>query len=291
MKVRSRVVLWKPWRHVCKRSAHVSRQLPQSRKKLFVWYNSLPPHALKTASISATAIAVRGTLRKASEPGHLYFHELPSACGAVAEDRTVDVERFVESLDKALFELENATPLLRARAEEAALQAFGALDLTTLRSQIQNDYAPHRSNLSDYRLRVFIERAMNKEVSTDRWLDGIAGHLTGQRPDNWADDMLDKFDFEIRVVAGSLAKWLALATTKEARSADLRSVHVVGIDGQERVVVVRRDRPNPFLETQLNAVREALGNDSQAIEVLGQLLAEYADSYIGQNEGKKADRK
>ena len=193
----------------------------------------------------------------------------------------IDVKRFVESLNNALLELENATPLLRSRAEAAALQAFGAQDLTVLRSQLQNDYAPHRLNLSDYRLQVFIERAVNEEVSVDRWLDGIAGHLTGQRPDNWADDTLDKFDFEIRVVAGSLAKWLALATTKEARSEDLRSVHVVGIDGQERVVVVRRDRPNPLIETRLNAVREALGSDPQAVEVLGQLLAEYADNYIG----------
>ena len=259
-------------------------------EKLFAWYNALPPHALKTASISATAIAVRGALRKASEPGHLYLHDLPSACGAVAEDGVIDVKRFVESLNNALLELENATPLLRSRAEAAALQAFGAQDLTVLRSQLQNDYAPHRLNLSDYRLQVFIERAMNEEVSVDRWLDGIAGHLTGQRPDNWADDTLDKFDFEIRVVAGSLAKWLALATTKEARSEDLRSVHVVGIDGQERVVVVRRDRPNPLIETRLNAVREALGSDPQAVEVLGQLLAEYADNYIGQHEEKKEDR-
>ncbi len=259
-------------------------------EKLFAWYNALPPHALKTASISETAIAVRGALRKASEPGHLYFHDLPSACGTVAEDGTVDVERFVESLNNALLELANATPLLRSRAEAAALQAFGTQEITALRSQIQNDYAPHRSNLSDHRLQVFIERAMNTEVSTDRWLDGIAGHLTGQRPDNWADDTLDKFDFEIHVVAGSLAKWLALATTKEERSADLRSVHVVGIDGQERVVVVRRDRPNPLIETRLNAVREALGNDPKAVEVLGQLLAEYADNYIGLHEKKKENR-
>ena len=259
-------------------------------EKLFAWYNALPPHALKTASISATAIAVRAALRKASEPGHLYFHDLPSACGAVAEDGVVDLDRFVESLDNALLELEDVTPLLRSRAAEAALQAFGAPDLTALRFQIQNDYAPHRSDLGDYRLRVFMERAMNAEVPPDRWLDGVAGHLTGRRPDNWTDDTFDKFDFEIRVVAGSLAKWLALATTKEARSADLRSVHVVGIDGQERVVVVRRDRPNPLLETQLNAVREALGNEPQAMEVLGQLLAEYADSYIEKQKKKKADR-
>ena len=84
------------------------------------------------------------------------------------------------------------------------------------------------------------------------------------------------------VVAGNLAKWLALARTGRARSADLKSVHVVGIDGREQVVVVRRDRPNPLLETTVeHAVREALGNDPRAMEVLGQLLAEYADNHTG----------
>ena len=33
----------------------------------------------KTASVSAIAVAVRGALRKASEPGRLFFHDLPSA--------------------------------------------------------------------------------------------------------------------------------------------------------------------------------------------------------------------
>ena len=257
-------------------------------EKLFAWYNTLPPYTVKTAAISAIAVAVRVALQKASEPSRLFFHDLPLACGAVAEEGVVDIECLVETLDGALLELDDATPLLRSRATAAALQAFGALDLESLRSQIQSDYEPHRLHLSDYRLKVFVDRAMNAEVSSDRWLDGIAGHLTGQRPDNWTDGMLGEFDFEIGVVAGNLAKWLALASNGQARSADLKSVHVVGIDGQEQVVVVRRDRPNPLLEKRLRAVRKALGNERRAMEVLGQLLAEYADNQTGQLKEKEA---
>ena len=217
----------------------------------FTWYNDLPPHALKTAFVSTIAAAVRGALRKASEPAQLFFYDLPSACGAVADNGAIDVEHYCDALDNALHELTDATPSLRARAAAAASHAFGVRDLATLRSQIQDDYAPHRQDLTDYRLRGFVERAMNTEATSDRWLDGIAGHLTGQRPDNWADDTLHKFDFEIRVVAGNLARWLALASSRQARSADLRSVHVVGVNGREQVVVVRRDRPNPLLQTRL----------------------------------------
>ena len=220
----------------------------------------------------------------------MFFHDLPTACGALEEDGTVAVEHFVEALDSTLLEIEDVTPSLRARAVAATVHAFGVHDLPSLRSQIQEDYEPHRLELRDYRLRAFVERAMNTGASHDRWLDGIAGHLTGQRPDNWTDEALDKFGFEIRVVAGRLTKWLALAKTRQARSGDLRSVHVVGVDGREQMLVIRRDRPNPRLVTRLDAVREVLGSDPQAMEVLGQLLAEYADHHTRQLEGKEASQ-
>ena len=257
-------------------------------EKLFAWYNSLPAYALKTNSVSATAVAARATLRKASEPGRFLFHDLPQACEAVAKDGRINVERFIQSLDGALFEIEQAMPSLRRRAAAVVLQAFGARDISALRSQLRNDYEPHRLELGDERLRTFVDRAVNAEFSEERWLDGIAGHLTGQRPDNWTDDTLRKFDLEIRLVAGNLARWLALAESDQDRSTDLRSVHVVGIDGREQVIVVRRDRPNPFLETRLNAVRAALGNGPHTLEVLGQLMAEYTDDPASQDKQQKA---
>ena len=250
-------------------------------EKIYAWYHALPPHALKTTSVSEMAASVRNALRKASEPGQLLFHELPAASGAIAEDGSFDIERFVESLNAALLEINDATPSLKSRVEAALLSAFSVGDLAAFRLQIQEDYEPFRLYLTEYRLRAFIERALNVAPSRDRWLDGIAGHLTGQRPDNWSDDILDKFEFEVRVVAGHLAKWLALVRTQRAGATDLRSVHVVGIDGRVDVVFVRRDRPSPTLEAQLTAVREVLGNNPRAMEVLGHLIAEYAHSRDG----------
>ena len=249
-------------------------------EKLFTWYNALPPFALMTTTISKNAVAVREVLRKASEPGGLFFRDLPTACNCMVDNGGIDVERFVELLDKALLELRDATPLLRSKATAMVLRAFGAKNLPKLRSQIRNDYEPHLLDLSDYRLQVFVNRAMNDDASNNQWLDGIAGHLTGRRPDNWEDNTLDEFDYEIRLVARNLAQWLALARTRQTRSADWRSIHVVGIDGKEQVLVVRRDRPNPHLKKQLSAVRKALGADPEAIQVLGQLLAEYADKPV-----------
>ena len=252
-------------------------------EKIYAWYHALPPHALKTSSVSETAVAVRGALRKACEPGQLLFHDLPAACGAVAQSGSFDVERFGESLNAALLEIDEATPSLRLRVEAALSTAFGVGDVAALRRQIEEDYEPFRLYLTEYRLRAFIERALNAAAS-ERWLDGIAGHLTGQRPDNWSDGMLDKFEFEAREVAGHLAKWLALVRTRQAGATDLRSVHVVAIDGDVQVLHVRRDRPSPEIEARLSAVREALGDEPRAMEVLGHLIAEYAEHRTTQTE-------
>lgn len=41
--------------------------------------------------------------------------------------------------------------------------------------------------------------------------------------------------------------------------------------------MVRRDPPSPTLKARLDAVRRALGSEPHAAQVLGRLLAEYAD--------------
>ena len=251
--------------------------IPAVSERLFTWYNALPLHALKTATVAPAADGVREVLRRASEPGRLFFVDLPAACDAARADGGVDLPRYVAALDAALYELDAATPSLRARAVSSAVRAFGADDLDTLRTQLANDYRPHRPQLTDPRLRVFIDRSSNTETSADRWLDGVAGHLTGTRPDNWADDTLRRFDAEIRLVADSLARWLALSRNGGAKNRAMRSVHVVSTDGRERVILVRRDRTNPTLDARLNVVREALSREPQVLEILGHLLAEYAD--------------
>ena len=258
-------------------------------ERLFTWYNALPAYALKTATVTPVTDRVREVLRRASEPGRLFFADLPAACDAARAADAVDLPRYVAALDTALSELAAATPSLRASAVRSAVRAFGTDDLDTLRTQLANDYRPNLPQLTDPRLRVFVDRASNIETPADRWLDAVAGHLTGTRPDNWLDDTLPRFDAEIRLVADSLARWLVLTSNSRAKSRDMHSVHIVRTDGRERVIVVRRDRTNPTLEARLHVVRKALGPEPKALEVLGHLLAEYADRDPGPTPPLKVD--
>src|SRR3546814_3270501 len=170
--------------------------------------------------------------------------------------------------------IEGATPLVRRRAAAATAEALGTRDTDALRLQIEADYGPHRLDLTEPRLRAFVDRASAADLAQDRWLDGIAGLLTGRRPDAWSDTTIDEYCYEVRVIAGRLARWLALARTKQAVSAELFCVHVVGVDGSEDVLVVRRDRPNAALSKRLERVRAALGDDPASAEILAQLMAE-----------------
>ncbi|MGY4395381.1 hypothetical protein ACVWZA_000542 [Sphingomonas sp. UYAg733] len=249
-------------------------------ERLYRWWNALPQHALDTREVPATAQTVRTALRKATEPAQLLLEDLPQACGATADGR-IDANLYAERLDEAIAAIDGATPLVRRRAAAATAEAFGTRDTDALRSQIQADYGPHRLDLTEPRLRAFVDRASAPDLERDRWLDGIAGLLTGKRPDAWADTTIDEYCYEVRVIAGRLARWLALARTRKAVSAELYSVHVVGVDGSEDVVVVRRDRPSAALADRLERVRTALGNDPAAAEILAQLMAE-------QSTGKKS---
>ena len=251
--------------------------IPAVSERLFTWYNALPPHALKTRAVSAVADRVRDVLRRASEPGRLFFTDLPAACGAARPDGAIDLPSYVPALDAALHELNDATPSLRANAIRCAQHAFGADDLNALRERFAADYRPHRSELADHRLRVFLDRASNTETPADRWLDGVAGHLTGARPANWDDDTLARFDSELRLIAASLARWLSLARKASAPNQPLRAVHIVSTDGRELVVFIRPDHPSSTLNARVDAVRQALACEPHAAEILGRLLVEYAE--------------
>ena len=124
---------------------------------------------------------------------------------------------------------------------------------------------------------MFVDRATRDDVTDDLWLDGVAGHVLGKRPANWIDRTIDEFDLEVRIIASNLAKWLSLAQTAQGSGAGLKSVHVVGIDGSDRMVVLREQADGDALRSRINAVREVLGNAPDAPHILGRLLEEYID--------------
>ena len=256
--------------------------VPAIAAALYHWFNRLTPYALQTDELSPAAVAVRDHLRRATDPAELFFVHLLNAClppESTAAPTHPDHISLVPVLDGALHELNQAIHHLRVRAVKALVRAFETTDLASLRDALRRDFTPHRHHLQDHRLSVFVDRATRHDASADVWLDGVAGHVLGKRPADWTDRTIDEFDLQVRIIASNLAKWLALAQTAQGSGTRLKSVHVVGIDGNDRMVVLPQQDDGHALRSRIDAVRDLLGDDPDAPQILGRLLEEYIDDH------------
>ena len=186
----------------------------------------------------------------------------------------VDAGLFVERLNAALEELGDAGPRLRARVVATLLDAFATRSLADLREQVRVDFTPHVLGLTDYRLRAFVDRAMNGALAETAWLDGVASLVAGRRLDAWEDTTLDAFSFEVRELAQRLARWLALARTNAAAKASVMAVHLTAPDGRQTSFFVRSDGAAPGRERVMEGIRRLLEDHPAGSVVLAELLAE-----------------
>lgn len=256
--------------------------IPDIAAGLYNWFNRLTPFAMQTDELSPTAVAVRDQLRRDTDPGELFFRHLPEAClraDSHSSHPKPHAQHYASILDGALYELDQAIDQLRLRAINCIVRALEATDLNSLRRDLHRDFLPHKRYLEDHRLLVFIERASRQDVSDELWLDGVAGHVIGKRPANWTDETINQLDMQARIIASSLAKWLSLIQTAQGSGRALRSVHVVGTDGRDRMVVLADRIPNQGFRSRIDAVRDFLGTNPDALEILGRLLEEYIDHY------------
>lgn len=267
--------------------------VPAITAALYHWFNRLTPYALHTDEVSPTAVAVRDQLRRATDPADLFFHHLLNAClhpDSAGTRTRLDYASLVPVLDAALQELDQAIHHLRIRAVEIVVRAFETADFASLRDALRRDVTPHRHHLHDHRLAVFVDRATRQDAAAAVWLDGVAGHVLGKRPANWTDRTIHEFDLQVRIFASNLAKWLALAQTAQGSGTRLRSVHVVGIDGNDRMLVLREQADCQALRSRIDAVRDLLDDDPDAPQILGRLLEEYIDDHTTEPSDTESQR-
>ena len=245
-------------------------------EELFVWWRGVSDYARGTKQVDPATKAVRAALKKAREPIELLFVTLPEACSA-RSDAGVDTERYAMVLDHALTQLADALPQLRLQVEVRLLDAFGAKSLSRLRQQIRADYVDHLLQLGDYKLRAFIERAMNDELSEELWLDGVASLLVGKRLESWEDALLDQFGFEVRRIAQELARRLAALRVAKAKSAPVTAIHITTSNGEDQSYFLHTGEGTDAKATA--ALKDALKNverpEAILIDVLQEILSEH----------------
>ena len=241
---------------------------------LYRWWLTMPVYTKVTRSVDKRAQAVRAALVKGQEPIELVLETLPNACGAV-RDGVIDVQKFVTTLDSTLTEIADAFPALQKRAESLLLSAFAARSLSELREQIRADYAEHALELKDYGLRVFVDRALNADSTPEAWRDGVAGLVTGRRLENWEDDAVGSFGYEVRALSRKLARNLALIRESRAQHSPVTAIYVTSSDGTERSMYVRASGNGQAKSPIAAKMRELLRESEMPSVLLFELLSEH----------------
>ena len=259
-------------------------------RELYRWVTSLSSYALQTRKVAKITQDARAILLKTTDPIDLLYIALPKACG-IGEAGLAnyqgdsDVQLYFERLNHALSELNQADRQLREEAGQILIDTFElGEDITELRKIVRDDYLPYSSLLSEYKLKTFLAKVADPDLSNEKWIDSLASLLAGKILLHWEDETVTKFHFELRSLAGQLKRWIALVighTKDQPLSPDLVSLTITNAQGQELALPVHRNRKlPPKLERLKEQVQSVLANDlANAPALLARLLIEIMEAH------------
>jgi hypothetical protein len=213
---------------------------------IYRWYSERSEYTMQTNRLSARAKDVRALLKRAADPMELLTTGLPKACGFVDFAKHSDPKEqlfdFAKALSSALTDIDQADAALR---DELVAILNGALrirgSITQLRDHLENNYAPYKEILGDFKLKAALSRALDRTLPDLAWVDSIAALLGERTIALWKDETLDKFKAEAIVFAGQLQRWAALMLDHRNRKASVGSlvrVHVTAASGKEHTLLV-----------------------------------------------------
>jgi hypothetical protein len=166
-------------------------------RPLYRFWNKLPAYSQKTNAVSKTAVAVRDALTAAKEPDRLLFDMLPKACGVEPippGDADADQLRdYIQTLRRALIELQRTYDDLLADVRTLVLRAFGASDES--RQELQTRAAALLPHCIEGRLKAFVHQLQENGLSDVASVEAIGSLLVGKPPKAWID--VDRGRFEV----------------------------------------------------------------------------------------------
>ncbi|MEZ0071638.1 ATP-binding protein [Planotetraspora sp. GP83] len=170
----------------------------------------LTPYARQTKRLSPEALAIRGTLSRATDPDELIFASLPKALGfpAIDHDTPADdqtAQAYVTALTKSLDDLSGASAALRQEVMAALGKEFRlSADIQQLRAGLIERLSGFADAQLEVSLQGFVSRALNESLSDEDWLDPIIIRLANKALGDWTDADAETFPRKVREVARSL---------------------------------------------------------------------------------------
>lgn len=237
-----------------------------------------PPYVLRTMRLSPRALALRATLRAASDP-HVLLHEtLPFTLQQLAGKPHPKLPELISILDSGVKEI--------ASAYQAMLQTVDHIvrsELEISRDPTGDEELHERADLvrgltGDLRLEAFIGRMA---TYTSDSIEGVASLAVNKSPRDWTENDFDAALLELSKLAEKFKRAEAFARVKGKPNGRHAISFVIGLDRAPRVVATDFEIPERDRKKVLEIARQisALGLGHKP-EVLLAALAQAGSELI-----------
>lgn len=215
-------------------------------------YDRLVPWTKRTQDLSAGALKLRETLKRASDPNKLLFDDLPDLAAEASNDRP-KADAMALLIRDLMAELRAAYPKVLDRLKDLLLRELDVrgedeLDYRTLRSRAENI----RQVAGDLRFEAFVGR-LSQFHGTVEDVEGLAAIAADKLPRDWNDTDRQRAGVGIAELSAQFLRTEALA-------------HINGKPDQRRalaLIVRNGDRAKPLVGEY--HIAEADWNDVEAL--------------------------
>ena len=270
-------------------------------KTLYKQYNSLPPFAKSTSTLSARATKVRNHFADAREPEKLLFEQLPEACGInpISSSTQLDdrqIKKFATTLQKTVRELLKAYPALLERSKQTLIDLLGLptnqfeAELKARAAQIQQA----KLDRGNERFTNFLNR-ITQVLEDDKWLESVLAGLADTPVGQWTSRDEERFLNRLEEVAKEFRTVYPLVVEVERRNgtgkeSSLVSVSVAGISTKSQYYVFDRKTKDQDIEQLRSRIQAAVGTNgtSESRNQIATALAWELDAWL--TKGKKPER-
>ncbi len=195
-------------------------------------YDRLPKWTKRTVRLSSNALAIRNLFKRAHDPNHFLFNDIPGTLGEEAVLTDDDLPGVISKVREGIDEMVQAYPSMLQRLRDLMLAELQVPNvsppaLAELRGRAENI----RQLASDFRLEAFVGRLAQFDGS-DKSFEGIASLAANKPPRDWVDPDINHASIELADMAQKFLRSETYARVKGRTNRRHAIAVVVGINGQ-----------------------------------------------------------
>lgn len=190
----------------------------------FIFYNQLPEYTKKTKRLSPATLRLRDAIKDAKDPEQALLEQFPSALGfsTINLKEQASVERFVEHLNAAIYEIRTAFQDLIEIVEKTLLEALSVKKsiFSDYQILIYQRFGHIREHLLTSSQRVLYKRLLSKIDEQEHYIISIADAVIGKNIQQLTDEEVPVLLDRLPEALKDLEKQVPLHNLQEERKED-----------------------------------------------------------------------